>query len=54
MVSRVKDDPTDYVNPTIEELIRQRFELPVFHTLRNAANETRKQSYRQIYEYLFT
>jgi hypothetical protein len=53
MVSRVKDDSADYVNAAIEELIRQRFELPVFHTLRNAANETRKQSYRQVYEYLY-
>ncbi len=53
MVSRVKDDPADYVNAAIEELIRQRFELPVFHTLRKAANETRKQSYRQVYDYLY-
>jgi hypothetical protein len=53
MVSRVIDDPADYVNAAIEELIQQRFELPVFNTLRNAANETRKQSYRQVYDYLY-
>src|SRR5699024_9736475 len=34
-----KDDPADLVNAAIEELIRQRFELPVFNTLKHASNE---------------
>src|SRR5699024_6488111 len=45
-----KDDPADLVNAAIEELIRQRFELPVFNTLKQASNEVRKKSYRVLYD----
>ncbi|WP_071460814.1 DUF4158 domain-containing protein [Bacillus massilinigeriensis] len=44
-----KDDPADLVNAAIEELIRLRYELPVFNTLKDAANDVRNKSYRTIY-----
>src|SRR5690606_17627913 len=44
-----KDDPADLVNAAIEELIRQRYELPVYNTLKDAANDVRTKSYRAIY-----
>lgn len=44
-----KDDPADLVNAAIEELIRQRYELPVYNTLKDAANDVRNKSYRAIY-----
>ncbi|WHY75268.1 DUF4158 domain-containing protein [Neobacillus sp. WH10] len=44
-----KDDPAELVNAAIEELIRQRYELPVFNTLKDAANDVRNKSYRAIY-----
>ncbi|WML27345.1 Tn3 family transposase [Neobacillus sp. OS1-33] len=44
-----KDDPADLVNAVIEELIRKRYELPVYITLKDAANEVRNKSYRAIY-----
>lgn len=44
-----KDDPADLVNAAIEELISQRYELPVFNTLKDAANDVRNKSYRSIY-----
>ncbi|MFS0882885.1 Tn3 family transposase [Metabacillus niabensis] len=45
-----KDEPADLVNAAIEELICQCYELPVYNTLKEAANEVRKKSYRVIYE----
>jgi hypothetical protein len=48
-----KDDPADFVNAAIEELIRQQYELPVFNTLKDTANEVRKKSYRAIYHMIF-
>ncbi|WP_337078829.1 DUF4158 domain-containing protein [Bacillus subtilis] len=44
-----KDDPADLVNAAIEELIRLRYELPVYNTLKDAANDVRNKSYRAIY-----
>lgn len=44
-----KDDPADLVNAAIEELIRPRYELPVYNTLKDAANDVRNKSYRAIY-----
>jgi len=49
-----KDDPADLVNAAIEELIQQRFELPVFNTLKHAYNEVRKKSYRVLYDKIYT
>jgi TnpA family transposase len=45
-----KDEPADLVNAAIEELIHQCYELPVYTTLKETANEVRKKSYRVIYE----
>ena len=36
-----KDDATDIVNVTIDELVRQRYELPGFTTLLKAAKRAR-------------
>ncbi|MCQ6276333.1 DUF4158 domain-containing protein [Bacillus sp. V3B] len=44
-----KDDPADLVNAAIEELIRQRYELHVYNTLKDTANDVRNKSYRAIY-----
>jgi hypothetical protein len=49
-LARSKDEPADLVNAAIEELIRQCYELPVYNTLKEVANEVRKKSYRVIYE----
>lgn len=47
-----KDDPADLVNAAIEELIRQRYELPVYNTLKDAANDVRNKFYRTIYHHI--
>ncbi|MGG0645668.1 Tn3 family transposase [Bacillus mycoides] len=48
-----KDDPADLINAAIEELIHQRYELPVYNTFKEAANEIRHKSYRFIYEQVY-
>jgi hypothetical protein len=48
-----KDDPADLINAAIEELIHQKYELPVYNTLKDAANDVRKRSYRVIYHKIF-
>jgi Domain of unknown function (DUF4158) len=52
--SRVREDLADIVNMAIEELIRQRYELPGFSTLFRAARAARvavnRGYYRQIYQ----
>jgi head-tail adaptor len=52
--SRVREDLADIVNMAIEELIRQRYELPSFSTLFRAARAARvtvnRGYYRQIYQ----
>ncbi|GGJ77125.1 DUF4158 domain-containing protein [Virgibacillus salexigens] len=47
-----KDEPADLVNVAIEELIHQKYELPIYNTLKDAANDVRKRSYRMIYHNL--
>ena len=39
--ARTRDDLPDLINMAIEELIRQRFELPAFSTLLRIARTTR-------------
>ena len=52
--SRVREDLADIVNVAIEELVRQRYELPGFSTLFRAARAARvtvnRGYYRQIYQ----
>lgn len=52
-VAGSKDDPADLINAAIEELIHQRYELPVYTTFKEAANEIRHNSYRFIYEQVY-
>lgn len=52
-VAGSKDDPADLINAAIEELIHQRYELPVYNTFKEAANEIRRKSYRLIYEQVY-
>ncbi|HDW3056855.1 TPA: DUF4158 domain-containing protein [Bacillus cereus] len=49
-VSSTKDDSADFINATIDELIRQRFKLPTFSTLNETAKRLRSQSYHVVYE----
>jgi len=52
--SRVREDLADIVNMAIEELVRQRYEMPGFSTLFRAARAARfavnRGYYRQIYQ----
>ena len=52
--SRVREDLADIVNVAIEELVRQRYELPGFSTLFRAARAARvtvnRGYYPQIYQ----
>ncbi|MBV8968543.1 MAG: hypothetical protein JO331_05710 [Verrucomicrobia bacterium] len=52
--ARVREDLADIVNAAIEELLRQRYELPGFSTLFRAARAARvtvnRGYYRQIYQ----
>ncbi|SHF22313.1 Transposase and inactivated derivatives, TnpA family [Seinonella peptonophila] len=41
------------VNATIDRLIRECYELPVYNTLKDAANEVRKKSYRVLYDQVY-
>lgn len=34
-----KDDPADLINAAIEELIHQRYELPVYNTFKYSCNQ---------------
>ncbi|WP_142342296.1 Tn3 family transposase [Bacillus pseudomycoides] len=52
-LSSSKDDCADLINAAIEELIHHRYELPVYNTLKDTANEIRRKSYRLIYEQAF-
>lgn len=47
--ARLKEDPNDLINIAIEELIRQRYELPGFRTLLDEAQRTRAEVNRLIY-----
>ncbi len=48
--SRSKDVIADIINVGIEELIRQRYELPAFTTLRRAAREARSITNKDFYK----
>ncbi|MFB5563372.1 DUF4158 domain-containing protein [Bacillus cereus] len=52
-LSSSKDDCADLINAAIEELIHQRYELPVYNTLKDMANKVRRKSYHLIYEQVF-
>jgi hypothetical protein len=52
-LSRSKDDSADLVNAAIDKLIHEYYELPVYNTLKDSANEVRKKSYRVIYEQVY-
>jgi hypothetical protein len=47
--ARTKDEPADLINAAIEELIRQRWELPAFNTLQRAALHVRAAVSRGYY-----
>jgi len=47
--ARTKDEPADLINAAIEELIRRRWELPVFNTLQRAALHVRAAVSRGYY-----
>ncbi len=51
--ARTKGDLIDLVNVAIEELVRQRFELPAFDTLDRAARKVRATVARQLYRRVF-
>ncbi|MGL5833109.1 MAG: Tn3 family transposase, partial [Waterburya sp.] len=54
--SQTKNDLADIINVAIEELVRHRYELPVFNTLVRAAKRVRgvvdRDFYRQVRQYL--
>jgi len=45
-----KHDLADLINVAIEELVRQRFELPGFSTLERTARSVRKQKIEALYQ----
>lgn len=47
--ARTKEDLADLINVAIEELVRQRFELPAFDTLLRGARHVRRLVHRQFY-----
>ncbi len=51
--ARTKDEVADLVNVAIEELVRHRFELPVFATLERTARRVRASLYRTLYQTIF-
>jgi hypothetical protein len=48
--ARTKEELTDLINIGIEELVRQRFELPVFGALRRTAQLVRAAVNREVFE----
>lgn len=48
--AQTKDAPADLINVAIEELVRQRFELPGFPTLARTARRVRAVTYRTFYQ----
>jgi hypothetical protein len=48
--AHTKDEPADIINVAIEELVRQRFELPVFPTLNRAAQHARSTVYQTFFK----
>lgn len=51
--SKIKEEPIDLINIAIEELIRNRFELPAFKTLERAVERILKLSQQQYFEEVF-
>jgi hypothetical protein len=49
-VAQTKHDLVDLINVAIEELVRQRFELPAFSTLLKAARQARNQVTQALYQ----
>jgi TnpA family transposase len=52
--ARTKEDLADLINVAIEELVRQRYELPAFDTLVRGARHVRSVLYRQFYQQVDT
>jgi TnpA family transposase len=52
-VAQIKDEPADLVNVAIEELLRQRFELPAFRTLSELADSVRVRVNRRFYQKIY-
>src|SRR5262249_17861011 len=48
--AQIKDDLADLINVGIEELVRQRYELPGFSTLRRTAQHMRADINRALYQ----
>lgn len=51
--SKIKEEPLDLINIAIEELIRNRFELPAFKTLERAVNRILKLSQQEYFKNVF-
>ena len=51
--AQVMDNPADLINAAIEELIRERFELPAFSTLDRLAQRIRTLVNRRLWETMF-
>lgn len=51
--AKAKDNDADIINIVIEELIRQRYELPAFSTLERIAKSTRHSVYNSYYKYIY-
>jgi TnpA family transposase len=52
-ISHTREDLTDLINAAIEELVRQRYELPAFRTLVDAARRIRAEINRQYYHSVY-
>lgn len=50
--AKTKDNDADIINIIIEELVRQRYELPSFSTLERIARSTRHNVYKSYYKYI--
>lgn len=48
-----KDDLEDLINVAVEQLVRQRFELPAFDTLNRAARRVRAAFNRALYKRVY-
>lgn len=51
--AQTKDAPADLINVAIEELVRQRFELPAFDTMDRAAHRIRTFTQRGFFQRVF-
>lgn len=52
--AQTKEEVVDLINIGIEELVRQRYELPVFPTLMRAAQHIRALTHRRLYTHVAT